>query len=123
MSSNLVSVTTGHFACGRWHLKEENGIPYLSHPQPFSRRNEFRIGPDQVMAVTAEYEKGDDFLVKLDFTGERYCRAQIHKDLLPKLEAMVDDQRVIPLAKNQQTNWAMGLGLFFLVCILIELFK
>ncbi len=123
MSSHLFSVFTGHLASGRWRVKQENDIYFLAHPQPFSRRKEFRIGPDQVQAVTVEEEKGNDLRIKVDFSDDRYCRGQIKRDTLPLLEAMVQDTRAIPLAESQQTRWVIGLSVFFLACILFELFK
>lgn len=123
MSSNSISVLTGHLGSGHWRLKQEDGLYFMAHPQPFSRRTEFRIGPDQVEAVSVESEKGSDLIIRIEFTGERYCRAQITRTLLPKIESMVEDQRTVSLAKNQQKTWAISLGIFALVCILIELFK
>jgi len=123
MSSNLVVITTGHLGSGHWRIKDLDGLPYLSTPQPFSRRTEYRIGPDQVLNVSVEENLGKKLQVKIDLTDDRYCRAEIYPEFLPKLKAMAQDQRVVPLAESQQTNWLILVTFFFTVCILIEIFK
>ncbi len=119
----MIRVITGHLACGRWRLKEEDGIFFMSHPQPFSRRSEYRLGPDQVTAVEVEEKESKQTLVKITFQEDRYCRAYIDPAELAGLKSMVDSTQVPPLSKNQTQSWINGLFAFFIICILFELFK
>ncbi len=119
----MVRVITGHLACGRWNLKHVDGIPLLSHPQMFSRRNEFRIGPDQVAAVEVEKELKKQLQVRIQFTHDRYCQALINPSDLTVLKSMADRDETPPLAPNQTHLWIKGLAIFFVICIIFELVK
>jgi hypothetical protein len=119
----MIRVITGHLACGRWRLKQEDGIFFMAHPQPFSRRNEFRLGSDQIIGVEVEEEEPKQTLVKILFKDDRYCRAYIDPSELAGIESMVSDTQAPPLAKNQTQAWINGVFAFFILCILFELFK
>ena len=121
--NQMIKVITGHLACGRWRLKEEDGTFFLAHPQPFSRRQEFRIGPDQVAGLEIEEEKAKQTLVKILFTEDRYCQAYIDPSELAGLQEMVNSDKIPPLAKNQTQSWINGLMGFIILCVLFELFK
>jgi len=119
----MIRVITGHLACGRWRLKKEDGIFFMAHPQPFSRRSEFRLGPDQVTGVEVEEIEAKQVLVKILFVDDRFCRAYIDPSELAGLQSMISATDVPPLAKNQTQSWINGLFAFFIICILFELFK
>lgn len=119
----MIRVITGHLACGRWRLKEEDGIFFLSHPQPFSRRSEYRLGPDQVTSVEVEEKEAKQTLVKITFKEDRYCRAYIDPAELVNLQSMAESEQAPPLAKSQTQSWINGLFIFFIICVLFELFK
>ncbi len=119
----MIRVITGHLACGRWTLKNANGITFMAHPQMFSRRNEFRIGPDQVVAVEVEKQLKKHTQVKISFTDDRYCQAIIDPAELAPLQGMIDSQAVPPLATDQTQNWIKGLFIFFAICVIFELTK
>jgi len=119
----MIRVITVHLACGRWTLKNADGITFMAHPQMFSRRNEFRIGPDQVVAVEVEKQLKKHTQVKILFTDDRYCQALIDPAELAPLQAMATTHEAPPLAKNQTQNWIYGLAAFFVVCIIFELVK
>ncbi len=119
----MIRIITGHLACGRWRLKQLDGAYFLAHPQPFSRRSEFRIGPDQVTGVEVEKSEAKQTLVKILFTDDRYCQAYIEPEELAGLQSMVNSQNIPPLAKDQTQNWIYGLIGFFILCVLFELLK
>ncbi len=110
----MIRIITGHLACGRWRLKQVDGVYFLAHPQPFSRRSEFRIGPDQVTGVEVEKSEPKQILVKILFTDPTE---------LAGLQSMVNSQSIPPLAKDQTQNWIKGLIAFFILCTLFELLK
>jgi len=119
----MIRVITGHLACGRWRLKQDQGITFIAHPQMFSRRNEFRIGPDQVVAVEVEKQVKKHTQVKILFTEDRYCQALIDPAELAPLQAMATTNDAPPLSKDQTQNWIYGLTAFLIVCIIFELVK
>ncbi len=119
----MIRVITGHLACGRWRLKKENGVVFMAHPQMFSRRNEFRIGPDQVVAVDVEKHLKKQIQVRILFSEERYCQALIDPSELSDLQSMVLSNEPPALAKDQTQTWVKGLFAFFVICIIFELIK
>ena len=119
----MIRVITGHLACGRWYLKQDQGITFMAHPQMFSRRNEYRIGPDQVMAVAVEKHFKKHIQVKILFSDDRYCQALIDPDELAPLQAMASASQAPPLAKNQTQSWVLGLAAFFMLCVVFEWVK
>lgn len=121
MKAGMIEVLSGHLGSGRWRLKQEGGMTFLSHIQPFSRRGEFRLGADQVKNITIESHEQSCLKVRIDLEGDSYCIARINPVDLPRLQSMIEDERVPPLAKSQQNTWILGLSIFFVVCIIFEM--
>ena len=119
----MIRIITGHLACGRWYLKQDQGITFIAHPKMFSRHNEYRIGPDQVVAVEVEKQVKKHTQVKILFTDDRYCQALIDPAELAPLQAMATTNEAPPEAKNQTQNWIFGLAVFFVLCAIFELVK
>ena len=89
----------------------------------FSRRNEFRIGPDQIVAVDVEKQLEKQTQVKIHFTEDRYCQALIDPSELADLQSMVESNEPAALAKDQTQTWIKGLIAFFIICVVFELIK
>ncbi len=119
----MVRMITGHLACGRWRLKCEDTVYFLAHPQLFSRRGEYRLGPDQVLAVDIKEQKKNQSLVDITLSDNRFCQALVDSQDLAGLQSMAHSQATPPLAKNQTQYWIQGLVLFFVACTLFEVFK
>lgn len=119
----MIRMLSGHLGSGDWKLEEQDGITYLSHRLPFSPRNEYRIGSDQVLDVQVTEIKDQQRLVKITLSEERECVAQISEDELSLLSTLVDKQEQAPEQSNNTQVWVKALLGFLAVCIVFELFK
>ena len=119
----MIQIQSGHLGCGSWRLKSEDGIPFLAHPQPFSRRQEFRLGPDQITSVDVQQEHHAHAIVRVNLTDERYFTAKMSLEELEGIRQMADDPRVAPIAKNEQNSWLSIVVVFAAACIVMELVK
>lgn len=119
----MIRVITGHLGCGRWRLKQAEHIPFLSHMQLFSRRGEFRIGPDQVVAVKKISTEQHELRVEIQFTDERFCQALIDPAEYDLLASMVDSSEPAPLAKNQTQNWINAILVLLVFSVIFEMVK
>lgn len=119
----MIEIITGHLGCGCWHLKKIGSIPVLSNMQLLSQRDEFRIGPDQVIAVTKVRDEKKKVLVDIQFTQERHCQALINPTDFPILASMVNMTDKAPATKNQPQLWIISLAIVFLISIIVEILK
>jgi hypothetical protein len=119
----MIEVLSGHLASGRWRVKQVDGIPVLSHLQPFSRRAEYRIGPDQVTSLTIHSQNTKTTQLSLHFQNKTYCTANVPNSDLPLLQDMVSRNEIAPVAINSQRPWIIGMCLFFSIWIVIELLR
>lgn len=119
----MIQIITGHLGSGRWRLKEIDGIPFLSHIQIFSRRGEFRIGPDQIISVTKIRDEQNQLLVEIKLSDSRHCQALISPEEFDPLLAMIARTESAPLAENQTQSWINILLAFVAIIIILEIIK
>lgn len=117
----MIEVLSGHLASGRWRIKKVDGIPLLSHLQAFSRRPEYRIGPDQLRALDIKSQTGKKALITLHFVDDTYCTARATTEDLSLLQEIVLRHETAPIAVNSQRPWIIGMCIFFSAWILFEL--
>ncbi|MGR6874969.1 hypothetical protein ACU6U9_22415 [Pseudomonas sp. HK3] len=121
----VIEVVSGHLGSGNWCFKSIDGITVLAHMQPFNRHNEFRIGPDQVLNYEIEesQNKKKHSKIRINLTGDRYCRAWVSSDDLNMLGQMVDSQQPAPEFKRENKIWVSGLIAFLIACVVFEFVK
>lgn len=119
----MIRIINGHLGSGNWRLKKQNHIPFISHTQMFSRRGEYRIGPNQVISVTKIRDEKNEVLVEIKFSENRHCQAFISPEEFAPLASMVDLSDDVPLAEDQTQNWIYGLGVFVIITLILEATK
>lgn len=119
----MIEVLSGHLASGRWRVKKVDGIPLISHLQAFSRRPEYRIGPDQLSALEIISQTGKNTLITLHFVDGSYCTARAPAEDLPLLQEMAIRHETAPIAENSQRPWIIGMCIFFSAWIVLELLR
>lgn len=117
----MIEVIAGHLASGRWRVKRVEGIPVISHIQAFSRRAEFRIGPDQLIAIDEQSSAQHPQRIRITFSDGSYCIADAPPQDLLLLREMLNRHESAPIARNDQKIWISGMILFFSAWILFEL--
>ena len=117
----MIEVVAGHLASGRWRVKRVGDIPVLSHIQAFSRRAEFRIGPDQLIAIDEQSFAQHPQRIRLTFSDGSYCIADAPNQDLLLLREMLGRHEAAPIASNDQKPWITGMILIFSAWILFEL--
>ena len=119
----MIKVLSGHLGSGEWCFKNTSTTPILAHIQPLNKESEFRIGSDQVINYEIENEEAKAVLVKINFIGDRYCRAMVPPADLPLLDTMVSCNESAPAYIKNDQSWIKAILLFFVIFITYELFK
>lgn len=119
----MIKVLSGHLGSGEWRFKNIHSTPILAHIQPLNKETEFRIGSDQVIDYQIEKEEAKTVLVKINFIGDRYCRALINPTDLPLLDTMVQSNESAPAYIKNDQPWIVAIMLFLVIFIAYEIFK
>lgn len=120
----MIDIRSGHLAAGRWKIKSENGISFLYHRLSFSPEPEFRIASKDISSVEVEEKKGNEFIVRINFSQDRYAVAQCNEEDLQALASLCTENNDAPTppAKNQQ-SWVIAICLVVLIAAIYELSK
>lgn len=119
----MIKIHSGHFGTGDWKIKQQDNVLFLSHRLPFSPRNEYRIGCNELLDVQVEKIEKDKRLVNISFSEERTCQALVDETDLERLLKMVDSSATAPTEDRNSNAWIKGLLIFFAACIVFELVK
>lgn len=122
-SWQLIRIHSGHLGSGDWKVKQQDNILFLSHRLPFSPRNEYRIGCNDILDVQVERIEDDKQFVNISFSEERSCQALVDQSDLELLLKMVSDSSAAPIEDRNTNGWIKGLLIFFAACIIFELVK
>lgn len=119
----MIRIDSGHLGSGNWRVKQQDGISFLSHRLPFSPRNEFRIGSNEIIDVQLQSIDKDKHLIKILLTEDRYCIGLTDQTDFELLIKMVQSDHPAPLEDRNVNAWVRGLGIFIAVIIVFELVK
>jgi hypothetical protein len=119
----MIRIDSGHLGSGDWKVKQQDGVTFLSHRLPFSPRNEYRIGCDEVIDVQIESIEKHKQRVIITFTEERLCSGLVDKQDLEPLLTMVNADQPAPLEDRNTNAWVKGIAVFVVATIVFEFFK
>jgi hypothetical protein len=119
----MIRIDSGHLGSGNWKVKQQDGVSFLSHRLPFSPRNEFRIGSNEIIDVQLQSIDKDKPLIKILLTEDRYCIGLTDQTDFELLIKMVQSDQPAPLEDRNVNAWVRGLGIFIALIIVFELVK
>lgn len=117
----MIDIQQGHLGQGQWQIREQDGIPFLSHRLAFSPRNEFRIGCDEIIDVQVRAIEQDKRQIKIELSDNRYCIGWASNSDLDVLLNMIHLSDAAPKPQDNQQLWIKGMVIFFIACLLFSL--
>ncbi|MFT6153570.1 MAG: hypothetical protein ACJA0E_001943 [Bermanella sp.] len=119
----MIRMDSGHLGSGTWKVKQQEGVDFLSHRLPFSPRNEFRIGSNEIVDVKLQSIEKDKYFIKIILTDERSCFGLTDKINFDALLKMAQLDLPAPIEDRNVNAWMRGLGIFIAAVIVFELVK
>jgi len=119
----MIRLDSGHLGSGTWKIKQQDGVRFLSHRLPFSPRNEFRIGSNEIVDVQLQSIDKAQHLINIILTDDRYCSGLTDKTNFELLLSMVQSDQPAPIEDRNVNAWVRGLGFFIAAVIVFELVK
>jgi hypothetical protein len=119
----MIRIDSGHLGSGDWKVKQQDGVTFLSHRLPFSPRNEYRIGCDEVIDVQIESIEKHKQRVNITFTEERLCSGLVDKQDVDALLTMISADQPAPPEDRNTNAWVKGIAVFVVATIVFEFFK
>lgn len=120
----MIRIHTGHLGSGNWKIKQQDDTLFLSHRLPFSPRNEYRIGCNEVLDMqVVSSEKKNTRIVDITLSEDRSCQALVDDTDFDNLMKMVNSTETAPIEQDSTKRWVNALILFFAACVIFELIK